>query len=543
MKAIVIIAWPNDCWNHAAILSWYSDLERRMDTTQVAMLWLDSSLSQDRRKVVNAIGDRFQAPVLMDYSQTISRSFGLAKAGDVIVISPDPWKIVAKSHWSAPGVETLLSSWMNKKSSSLISSVFVGAAKWATENIRSCDLPFLEQKNYVWNAEMAHRFMNTCGNCHLQNASTDFFKTTQDIFNWSQMNRTVVRNYRMPPGGSDYNRDVSQCASYNDYRAEEDDLRALLNWFEQKPPRADTTEDLVVQLRSSTLEKTKELNRQYAKPDLIWEMPKAQEIPATGESRYEFVQMAGPLDRDLEITALGLDANMTVGPHVQVFASREPLPKRKVVSPFEFAGNKMFEAKGEYGFFVSDRILARFLFTDGLLQRFPGTSNLAPKGSYIIISTHYVPTGKVEKNRIRLKVFLNQSKQQLRHLNSLVARAEAFTVPSQTKHFEVSQEIPIPKDISIIGVLDHMHNHGVAGRFELLLPDGQSKSICNVPFRKANREISATMNPPVFVPKGSVLKARCDFENTSHSKPVPSGPDMVKDEMCVMAVSFVEGQL
>jgi hypothetical protein len=542
MEAILILAWPRACWNRNEVLNWYSRLEERLDRSKVAVLWLESGLPQDRAAVRRLIGGRFAAPVLMDFSQSVSRGFQFKNGGDYLLLRPKPWSVIASGSWSTGHLEGELSPWLAKKvKPSVIENARIRLAQWSTSHIASCPLPYEDREHLTLDRDMATRFYNTCGECHAKAPLLDYFATDQAVAGWSAMNRNVLRNYRMPPFGYDYDGETSNCTRVLRYKLNEEDLRVLLNWFDLGSPRLSRAEDYTARIR----EQRKTTQEKMPAPDIVWKTPRVHHIPAEGLPYFENVQLAGPITKDLEVTAYNLDNNIAVAPHVALWALPHPLGNGDLVK----TGNHYrLRAISEDLDKVGAVYIGGFTLRNGLIRVWPGAARVIRKGWYVVVSIHYFPTGRPESNRVSIGLYLNRSPNPLAEVHYVRFPIKEFQIPPRERNFRLQYDFPVSEDITIMNLFGHAHQRAVLERFELKLPTGETRVLCNVPYRHSTQDALGLWEP-IFAPKGSIVKLTLVYDNSAQNPANPDpnanvmgGFEMDSPEMGYGSMSYLKGR-
>ena len=95
-----------------------------------------------------------------------------------------------------------------------------------------------------------------------------------------------------------------------------------------------------------------------------------------------------------------------------------------------------------------------------------------------------------------------------------------------------------------MGFMPHMHVRGKAFRYELILPDGQARTLLEVPRYDFNWQLAYRFADPPLIPAGSKVRATGWYDNTANN---PANPDPSKqvrwgpqtsDEMMIGYVEY-----
>ena len=285
-EAVVLLAFPANCQQKAPLLNWFAQLEKKMkNNSRVTFLWLNPELPQDRALVNQSIQKKFKAPVLMDFAQTVSKSFGFKKGGDYTLIRTGSWERILSGNWLDGKLEIEL-----EKISGLQGLEQTAKANLAT----SCDLNYQDFSGQTWNPELAQKFFRNCVACHMRSDSIDFFQNDESVFNWTAMNRQVTRLFRMPPLGEDNDPAYSNCTAFAGFRIRQDEQREIQNWLEAGSPHAKGGPDLLSGLRKEMNDSSREIYGPKREPDLIWQMKEPVQIHPSDIDVFQFTQVPGP---------------------------------------------------------------------------------------------------------------------------------------------------------------------------------------------------------------------------------------------------------
>ena len=487
-KAIVLLAWPGECGNREEILKWFADLEKKVGRkTPITFLWLNSSLPQDRAFVNQRVKGRFKSSVLMDFSQTVSKSFQFKTAGDYVVIDPQPWHLRVSGNWQDGKLEEELEKISGlkvfKKSTSMVNA------------IPSCPLKYEDFSSTTWNPALSRIFFRNCVACHMRTEFTDIFKNDLDVFNWATMNRTVTRLYRMPPQGGDNDPSNSNCVSgLAGYRLNQKDQRLVQNWLELGSPHA-SGPDLTAGLRKEFEEKGKKDLADFKTPDLIWKMQEPYTMHAQGTEFYQSIKVAGPLPEDLDILGYEISLNRNIVDHFSLAAF--PTEQKSFVVPT----THNIHASQNYNKTVLPFTVGPTRGSSGLEyeSRYQLHMN---KGSYVYFLITYHPSGRVEENQATIQVFLNKTKKEIPFVRHLVFPVGTAYLPVGTRKYVQKLTHKFKSDAYITRMSLHGHLSTTAVEVHLKEPGKKEQVICRVPYY--NRGFQE-MIEPVLAPKNSEM--------------------------------------
>lgn len=524
----------------------YSFVQKTMLPAQsrISWLWINSELPQNRELVNSEISGIQFAPVLMDYSQLVAKSFNFQKIGDVILLQPKDWKILYRGHvlddelWKAiQTVDTEIQpAFFNRKWAEL---------QWSLEKEKN--LQYEDFSHIKADEKLTQILYRNCLYCHERHESTDYFHSFSDLKKKLEMNKKVLRMYLMPPGGDDY-ADDNLCGTRFIGKKSEEELKILAHWFENGAPISDGFQDPLKRFRQFGLERVQQDKKKFKQPDLVWKMKEPHQIPADGRLDYQHAQIAGPLEEDLYVEAVNAKINLNVAHHVHLLSSKKPLSELEY-RVYEGTRNLKLRKKDPTdSMFDEENAIVSYSRFSGLVVPPKGTVFHFPKGSYIIAEAHYAPSGRPETNQMTFEIFKPKSKS-LRIVRRGRIFIPDFVVPAGKKNFFVSQDYEIKMDMTLLMAIAHMHYRGVGYRFKIISPEGKEEALCNVPFYQFKYEISPTLAHHQFLRRGSKLRVELQYdnsdENIANPNPhidVPSGLQTEDQEMAVVRFWYVEGE-
>ena len=519
-KAVVLLAWPGECAQREEILNWFAKLEKKVKSSSgVIFLWLNSSLPQDRQEINRLIKGRFQSSVMMDFSQTVSRSFHFKFAGDYLVLGTDPWETKLEGHWNDGGLEVELQKILGK-----------ALPKFAHQVSRtpSCPLVYQDFSGLIWNPGLARTFFRNCVACHMQREDLDIFRNDQDIFNWSAMNRQATRLYRMPMQGGDNDPENSNCMSGRPgFRLQQEDQRLIQNWLEAGSPHPREGSDFTTALRKEMNEKARQQFADLEEPDFIWKMPRPFIMEAKSPNLYQVVRVAGPLTEDADILGYEINFNQNIVEHINVIAFPKEQTSWIHEADHTFKSVDVFH-KMAVPFAVSPPR------TGGGLEYNSRYQMHAQKGDFIYFHIYYKPSGRREENLTEMKVFLNKKKKDIPKFDTLVFKSQAIYVPEGSPDSTQKVTEKFSKNSYIVRMFLHAHESTSSVEVYLKRPGEKEKVICRVPYFAGSFQ---EMIEPVFVPKNSELTVIYRYDHSKHnSMPAESTHILVKGRSMVEEV-------
>jgi hypothetical protein len=352
-----------------------------------------------------------------------------------------------------------------------------------------------------------------CQGCHRPGEVAPMsLLTYSDARPWAKAIKTAVLSKAMPPWFAD-----PQYAHFaNDRRLSDADIRTLAAWadngaLEGNPhdaPPPLTFED-----------------GWNIKPDLVIEMPKEFQLPATGTINYQFIRVKGNFTQDLWVTAAEMrPGNPSVVHHGKVWV----VPAgSKWMADAVYGEAYEHQESGRTAEGDGNDILGKF--NPGLgAQRFDidGAAKFVPKGSDLVFELHYTANGKPAADRSKLGLVLAKEPPKTRYI--LLSGAPSglnLAIPPGDSNAEVVAEATAMRDFQLAYIQPHMHLRGKDYELRLIYPTGESETVFKGKF-DFEWQLGYDLAQPIPVPKGTRVIGIAHFDNSPNNK---YNPDPTKE--------------
>lgn len=543
-RLVLLVGYATCAGNSELPSDFEAEIAKREKSRDLKLLYINPK-PETRESVVKAAGAR--RPILMDDTQSISRSFGLRTSGDFVLIDMKSLREISRGSLKNPAC--LKSIFTSQPQCDLTS-----AQGWI-ENLMAkfspsrCSLDVKDPVTYTYTKEVSPVLAKHCVSCH---SNEDFgdFTSFEKAAGWSAMIRHVLRTGFMPPGG----RDFYQGHFTTDMDSES--RRILLEWTETGATRGPGEDRLATLAKSGKFAPRESFHKA---PDLVFKQKKKHIIPATGYLEYQYEKIAGPISEDIYFWGLDIKLNGRVAHHANLFISKVPITSALLkekgdgshVIPKHKSRKKKSDQHGDFSL-VDESILmtAAKGSTRGTFLR-KGLAYLIPKGSYLAIEYHYTPSGRVEENQaiVELFTYKNAKRENLRPIRRMTLRRDRFEIPPHEANFTIQLSAKIENDITVLGFKPHMHYRGRSVKIEAVYPDGRAQILLSVPYYQMKSQPSHVLKDGIFLPAGTVLRTEHIYDNSAQNpqnpdptQTVPSGSQTYSDEMHLPRVYYVDGQ-
>jgi hypothetical protein len=296
---------------------------------------------------------------------------------------------------------------------------------------------------------------------------------------------------------------------------------------------------------------------QLGLPDLAVTMSEAFEVPARGPDVYRNFVVPLNLDRDTWVRAVDFRPSARSVVHHSLFFldatggarerdAEDPLPGfpggmgggRVVGTGRGGAGlAALLTGRGGGGGDPSDNQVGRaggglggWALGGRALELPEGLAFFVPKGSDLILSTHFHPSGSVqhEKSTVGLYFASGPPKQAFGtiQLPPIFGVLEGLDIPAGESHYVVRDSFVIPVDVRAFSVGAHAHYLGKQMKLTATLPDGAVKTLLRIDDWDFSWQERYGFRGFVTLPKGTRLDAEISWDNSAANKRNPTRPPM-----------------
>jgi hypothetical protein len=479
MKAVVLLAQGTTCKASQAAAATLEGLRAKYESQGVTFLQINSNLpaSADAASPPTVATHATQGmPVLVDETQLIGESLGLKRNGEVLIASPQGWKVTYRGGVGAvPGA---------------LDAMLAGKSAPAAAPVDGCAIKMPERDKQQAHAQISYEktiapmLLDKCVACHRTGGIGPWQMTNYDMIKgFAPMIREVVRTQRMPP----WDVDPHYSAFANDRGLSTEQARTLVHWIEAGAPRGTGTDPLLAQQKDWP-------QWPLGKPDLIIELP-AFNVPATGTIPYQMTKVENPLDHDVWVRAVDwVPGERSVVPHI--IASAGGAERRGAVSLNNYVpGVEPLELPPEAGI-------------------------LLPAKATFHFQTHYTSNGKELTDKTKLGLYFRKDAPKY-NFRSLVFANNKLRIPPNTKLHEEVAEQTLKADAIIYTLHPHAHYRGKASRFVAYYPDGKEQTLLNIPAYDFNWQGTYELVEPMKIPAGTRIVYTQWYDNSTQNKANP----------------------
>ena len=397
-------------------------------------------------------------------------------------------------------------------------------------------VPAAGSSTVTFTKDIAPIVQQNCQTCHRPGEGTPFsLMTYEDARPWATDIKRMVQTRQMPPWFEDGHTEKF----VNKRSLTQEQIDTIVAWVNAGAPKGDPKDlppprDFVA-------------GWTIPKPDVVFQLPKPFSIPDTGVLEYQYVILPTGFTKDTWVQYVeAAPTDRTVVHHIVAYVRRPGsnyFKDRPQGVFFEAPPTKTGE-KADPDDVPSDWLVG---YAPGQPPDIfePGQAKLIPAGSDIVMEVHYMPEGKATTDQSQVGLVLAKDTPKDRVM-TLSALNETFAIPPGDPNYRVDASFTVRHEVTLLGLHPHMHTRGKDMEYRLVFPNGETRTILNVPHYNWRWQLWYNLEKPIDLPAGTRIECTAHFDN---SKANPENPDPTKtviwgqqsfDEMmvCFFNVAF-----
>jgi hypothetical protein len=146
-----------------------------------------------------------------------------------------------------------------------------------------------------------------------------------------------------------------------------------------------------------------------------------------------------------------------------------------------------------------------------------GQAKLIKKGSALVFQMHYTTNGVAGTDRTSVGLTFAKGPVEKQFITTGPAE-NRLAIPPGDGNYESRSAFTFKEDSHIWGFMPHMNLRGKDFKYTLVLPDGTSKVLLNVPKYDFNWQLNYWLKEPIAAPKGSKLECLAHHDNSTNNK-------------------------
>jgi hypothetical protein len=371
-----------------------------------------------------------------------------------------------------------------------------------------------------------------CQSCHRPGEAAPMsFMSFDSTRPWAKAIKTAVSTHKMPPWFADPH--IGKFS--NDRTLSDADVQTIVSWVDAGA-KAGNAKDAPAPVKFVE-------GWVIGKPDAVFEVPTAFEVPKSGTIDYQYVivhtnftedkwvQFAEARPSDVEhchhiIAYLREPGNpwMKDAPIGVAFVPERPSQNQNANAQNGNAQNANRNGGGDGGGGLGDFLAG---YAPGMVapQLKEGQAKLIKAGSDIVFQLHYTANGKPGADKSRVG-FIFSKTQPTERIVTLAAQQPRFAIPPGDPNYRVDAKLTLQDDSKLNMLLPHMHLRGKSFEFRVVYPDGTKETLLSVPHYSFSWQLSYFLQEQKVLPKGTTVEVTGWFDNSANN---PYNPDPTKE--------------
>ena len=360
-----------------------------------------------------------------------------------------------------------------------------------------------------------------CTLCHRENQSGPFSLITfEHVRKRAATIEAVIEDNYMPPW-----KPINTNLEYaNDRRLTKEEKKLLKTWINTGMKSGDLTKVKMPEYPDGW---------SLGKPDLVLKMKGKFDVPASGPDVYRSFVFEADLPEDKWVKAIELRPSArSVVHHALFFIDPTGQARQQDARDGKAGFTGMSFLRLGLGGGSESRQSVRGLggYVPGAMpNKLPGDlAMFFPKGSDIVMQTHFHPSGKKETEQAEMAIYF-ADKPPTRNLRAiqtppLFGRFAGIDVPAGEKDFEVTDKFKIPTDVEAIGVSGHAHYICREMEMTAKLPNGKKIDLLRIDDWDLDWQDQYQFAKPLQLPANTEISTRLVYDNSANNPENPHSP-------------------
>ena len=377
----------------------------------------------------------------------------------------------------------------------------------------------------TFNEHIAPLVHENCTGCHRPGQTGPFeLITYRDVRKRALTINDVILDRYMPPW-----KPVNGNLHYaNDRRLSEKEIELFGEWVKAGTPEGDAKQAPKLPEYPS--------GWYLGKPDLVVKMKGKFEIPAEGRDIYRSFIFPLQLPEDKWVKAVELRPRAKSAVHHALFFIDPRGAARKLDGRDGKAGISGMGFLRQGGG-ITDPSAAFGGGNGGLGGHVPGATparlpgDLAmflPKGSDVIMQTHFHPSGKKEVEEAELALYFAKKAPKVNlvpiQIPPFFGATKAINIPAGDQNYVVEDSITLPVPVKAVSVGGHAHYICRTMSMTATLPGGKKITLMDIDDWDLDWQDRYQFKEPLNLPAGTVLKTRLVYDNSASNPENPNSP-------------------
>ncbi|MEO7177102.1 MAG: T9SS type A sorting domain-containing protein, partial [Saprospiraceae bacterium] len=379
-----------------------------------------------------------------------------------------------------------------------------------------------------------------CTSCHRPGEIAPFSLTNYDqVKSWSGLITYVTEIKYMPPWKADPAFQHYQKENY----LEDSEIQLIADWVEQGTPQGNPALEPPLPVFPN--------GSQIGNPDLVLSFAQSYLHQGTGVDEYRYFVIPTGLTEDKDLVALEIrPGNKKIMHHCLVWGDTTGTAASDDAKTLEYgyesgSSTNLDEINNQLPGYVPGQ--KPVLYTNGIASKLY-------KGTDLKLQVHYAPTNADETDSTSINLFFAKQPATryvqnyvMLPLPNILTNGPFIIFPNTVKEFH--GQIPIPEDVSMLGIAPHMHKLGQHWLVYAVTPNNDTINLVKINEWDFNWQGAYYFKQLIKIPKNSILHAYAEYDNTSANVNNPNDPpkaiswgEKTSDEMYYLPLLYLNYQ-
>ena len=351
-----------------------------------------------------------------------------------------------------------------------------------------------------------------CVSCHRPGEAAPFSLTTyQEVRKRGKQIAEVTESKFMPP----WHAEAGHVELLHPRVLSQEQVATLKNWYKGGMPEGD----------AARLPKLPEFPEgwQLGKPDLVLKMDAPFKLYAEGKDIYRNFVFPLNLSEDTWVRAIEYRPGTRSIVHHALFYLDPTGKARELDAADPIPG---FPEKGRVG---RDFIPVGGWAVGSNVRELPDDlAYLYPKGSDLVVQTHFHPIGKAEEEISTIGIFFAKKPPTRTFVGVQLPPAfgelSGIDIPAGVSNYTVTDSFTLPVEVEAFSISPHAHYLAKTMTMKAVLPDGTEKIFLRIPDWDFAWQEQYSLKSRVRLPKGTKLETELVYDNSANNPRNPISP-------------------
>ena len=376
--------------------------------------------------------------------------------------------------------------------------------------------------NVTFNKDVLPILENRCQECHRPGEIAPMsFLTYKDTRAWAKAIRTAVLTRKMPPWFADPH--YGKFA--NDRSLSQTEIDTLVAWVDGGSKEGDP-KDAPPSREFTT-------GWSIGKPDLVFEMPTAVQVPESGVVDYTYMIIPTNFKQDMWVQAAEARAGARSAMHHVIAFLRPPgstwFQDRPKGVPFVPERGDSLKASPNAQREAAQQASAELLigWAPGLQPTVlpPGEAKLVKAGTDIVLQLHYTPNGKATSDKTKIGLIFAKEPPKERVMTMSVLNF-FLKIPPGDPNYQSEAKMTLHHDVKLVSMMPHMHLRGKDFEYRAVYPTGETQILLKVPHWDFNWQLGYVLKDQLLLHKNTRIECTAHHDNSVNNK---YNPDPTKE--------------